>query len=149
MEHGGGEQVTGSTPLSTLVAVAVTKQGYRFWHRGKLESVCTQFQRKTHANVFLIDYGRVLEDRQVEGSVMVLPSCFSISTLPPLAFRIVLAGLLPASMDYDLELRGGMAVRPARNWDAAALRDVERMLAHTSDKMGRVRSLVKDKIGRF
>ena len=147
MEHGGGEQVTGSTPLSTLVAVAVTKQGYRFWHRGKLESVCTQFQRKTHANVFLIDYGRVLEDRQVEGSVMVLPSCFS--TLPPLAFRIVLAGLLPASMDYDLELRGGMAVRPARNWDAAALRDVERMLAHTSDKMGRVRSLVKDKIGRF
>ena len=146
MEHGAGEQVTGSTPLSTLVAVAVTKQGYRFWHRGKLESV-TQFQRKTHANVFLIDYGKVLEDRQVEGSVMVLPSSFS--TLPPLAFRIVLAGLLPASMDHDLELRGGMAVRPARNWDAAALRDVERMLAHTSDKMGRVRNLVKDKIGRL
>merc|ERR1719234_2804116 len=108
MEHDGGEQVTGSTPLSTLVAVAVIKQGYRFWHRGKLESV-TQFQRKTHANVFLIDYGRVLENRQVEGSVMVLPSCFSVSTLPPLAFRIALAGLLPASMDYDLELRGGMA----------------------------------------
>ena len=148
MEHGAGEQVTGSTPLSTLVAVAVTKQGYRFWHRGKLESV-NQFQRKTYANVFLIDYGKVLEDRQVEGSVMVLPSCFSVSTLSPLAFRIVLAGLLPASMDYDLELRGGMAVQPARQWDAAALRDVERMLAYTSDKMGRMRNLVKDKIGRL
>ena len=146
MEHGAGEQVTGSTPLSTLVAVAVTKQGYRFWHRGKLESV-NQFQRKTYANVFLIDYGKVLEDRQVEGSVMVLPSCFA--TLPPLAFRIVLAGLLPASMDYDLELRGGMAVRPARQWDAAALRDVEMMLALTSGKMGCVKNLVKDKIGRL
>ena len=140
--------MTSSTPLSTLVAVAVTKQGCRSWHRGKLEAV-TQFQRKTHANVFLIDYGQMVEDRKVEGSVMVLPSCFTISKLEPLAFRIVLDGLLPASMDYDLELRGGMAVRPARSWDASAMREVEKILAHTSDKMGWVRNLVKDKIGRL
>ena len=146
MEQGAGEQVTSSTPVSTLVAVAVTKQGHRSWHRGKLEAV-TQFQRKPEANVFLIDYGRMLEDRKVEGSIMVLPSCFF--SLPPLAFRIVLAGLLPASMDYDLELRGGMAVQLARSWDAAATRDVERMLALTSEKVGRVRNWVKDKIGRL
>jgi len=148
MEQGAGEQVTTNTPRNTLVAVAVTKQGCRSWHRGKLESV-TQFQRKTHANVFLIDYGQVIEVRKVEGSVMVLPPCFSASTLAPLSFRIVLAGLQPASMDYDLELRGGMAVRPARTWDAAATRGVENMLARTSDKMAWVRNLVKDKIGRY
>ena len=146
MEQGAGEQVTSSTPLSTLVAIAVTKQGHRSWHRGKLEAV-TLFQRKTIANVFLVDYGRILEDRKVEGSIMVLPSCFS--ELPHLAFRIVLAGLLPASMDYDLELRGGMAVRLARSWDAAAMRDVERMLALTTDKVGRLRNWMRDQIGRF
>ena len=148
MEQGAGEQVASSTPLSTLVAVAVTKQGYRSWHRGKLEAV-TQFQKVAHANVFLIDYGQMVEDRKVEGSVMVLPSCFSISKLAPLAFRVVLAGLLPASMDYDLELRGGMAVRLARSWDAAAMRDVERMLALTTDKVGRLRNWMRDQIGRF
>ena len=146
MERQTGDEVTTNTPLSTLVAVAVVKQGYRFWHRGKLEAV-TQFQRKAHANVFLIDYGQVLEDRKVEGSVMILPSCFS--TLTPLAFRVVLAGLLPASMDYDLELKGGMAVQQARSWDAAALREVERLLADTSGKMGWVRNWVKDKVGRW
>ena len=147
MEQGAdGEQVTTNTPLSTLVAVAVTRQGCRSWHRGKLEAV-TRFQRKTLANIFLIDYGQVVEDRRVEGSVMVLPSRFN--ALAPLAFRIVLAGLLPASMDYDLELQGGMAVRPARTWDAAAVRDVENMLARTSDKMGWVRNLVEDKSGRL
>jgi len=146
MEQGAGEQVTSSTPLSTLVAIAVTKQGHRSWHRGKLEAVAL-FQRKTIANVFLVDYGRILEDRKVEGSIMVLPSCFS--ELPHLAFRIVLAGLLPASMDYDLELRGGMAVRLARSWDAAAMRDVERMLALTTDKVGRLRNWMRDQIGRY
>lgn len=146
MEQGAGEQVTSSTPLSTLVAVALIKNGSRSWHRGKLEAV-TQFQRKPHVNVFLIDYGLVVEDRKVEGSVMVLPACFS--KLRPLAFRIVLAGLQPASMDYDLDLRGGMTVRPTRTWDTAAIRDVERMLACTSDKTGCVKNLVKDKIGRF
>merc|ERR1719369_221413 len=44
MEQGNGEQVTSSTPLSTLVAVALIKNGSRSWHRGKLEAV-TQFQR--------------------------------------------------------------------------------------------------------
>merc|ERR1719341_1420130 len=146
MEQGAGEQVTSSTPLSTLVAVALIKNGSRSWHRGKLEAV-TQFQRKPHVNVFLIDYGLVVEDRKVEGSVMVLPACFS--KLRPLAFRIVLAGLQPASMDYDLDLRGGMTVRPTRTWDTAAIMDVERMLACTSDKTGCVKNLVKDKIGRY
>jgi len=146
MEQGAGEQVTSSTPLSTLVAVALIKNGSRSWHRGKLEAV-TQFQRKPHVNVFLIDYGLVVEDRKVEGSVMILPACFS--KLTSLAFRIVLAGLQPASMDYDLDLRGGMTVRPTRTWDAAAIRDVERMLACTSDKTGCVKNLVKDKIGRY
>ena len=146
MEQGCGDQVTANTPLSTLVAVAVVKEGHRFWHRGRIESVA-QFGRKIHANVFLIDYGQILEEKKVEDAVLVLPCSFS--TLPPLAFRLVLAGLLPATMDYDLELRGGMAVRPARSWDGAAFREVERVLGLANDRVGRMTNWVKDRIGRW
>jgi len=146
MEQGSGDQVTANTPLSTLVAVAVVKEGHRFWHRGRIESVA-QFGRKIHANVFLIDYGQILEEKKVEDAVLVLPCSFS--TLPPLAFRMVLAGLLPATMDYDLELRGGMAVRPARSWDGAAFREVERILGLANDRVGRITNWVKDRIGRY
>ena len=85
--------------------------------------------------------------QDAEDAVLVLPCSFS--TLPPLAFRLVLAGLLPATMDYDLELRGGMAVRPARSWDGAAFREVERILGLANDRVGRITNWVKDRIGRW
>merc|ERR1712013_955770 len=49
----------------------------------------------------------------------------------------------------DLELRGGMAVRPARSWDGAAFREVERILGLANDRVGRITNWVKDRIGRY
>ena len=137
-----GTPVTLLTPPSSLVAVCQDVLSPH-WRRAVLETL-TLWGSSLRATVFLTDYGTRLSDLEVQGRVMLLPQ--AMYKLPPLAFRVVLAGLQPASMDLDFLAGRDMEVVVARTWDSAARREVETLLA--GGRLAELRDWVGDGLDR-
>ena len=120
------EPLTELSTAGTLVAVRETPESAE-WMRGRLVEL-SMHSKQVVATVFLIDYGKVRESLRVEACVREMPP--GISSAPPLAFQILLAGLSPVSRDLDFMMgRNVMEMTAQRGWDQAAWREVEKEVA--------------------
>jgi len=116
------------------------------WLRGRLDQI-SMYGKQLMATVFLIDYGEIIENLRVEKCVKHLPP--GTYEEPPLAFKIILAGLSPVSMDLDFMLgQHVMEVTPQRGWDQAAWREVEQQI-HDVEGIAEMKNWVRDQSGRY
>lgn len=94
--------------------------------RGQIKLVWSE-KFKLKANVFLVDYGSTIEI-EVKKKVRKL-KLKDQAAGPPLAFKIILEGLYPVSMDIDW-VSGNRTMQPyrKRTWDVCALRQVQYVL---------------------
>ena len=139
------EMVTELTDPGTLIAVRKTPES-RVWMRGRLDQL-SMYGKQLVATVFLLDYGEVIESVRVETCMKHMPA--GIVQEPPLAFKVVLAGLTPVSMDLDFMVgQSVMEVTPQRGWDQAAWREVKQQVEKV-DGVAELRDWVVDQCGRY
>jgi len=140
------ESVTELTAPGILIAARKSPDS-KVWMRGRLEQI-SMYGKQLMATVFLLDYGEVIESLRVETCIKHMPAAGIIQE-PPLAFKILLAGLTPVSMDLDFMVgQSVMEVTPQRGWDQAAWREVRHQVERVAG-VAEVRDWVVDQCGRY
>jgi len=137
--------LTEFSEIGMLVAAKKTSDS-EYWLRARLDLISISGKHLV-ATVFLIDYGEIIENLRVDQCVKHMPS--GMSKDPPLAFKVILAGLSPVSMDLDF--RHGtnmMEVTPQRRWDQAALRGVLQQVQDV-EGIAEMKNWVRDQSGRY
>lgn len=129
-----------------LVAV---RPSYRatHWYRGRIISIVHNHQHEIVANVFLIDYGIVLENIRSKACIRELPRMMTFNK--PMAMQVFLAGLRPLTPNLDFQL--GMqntAQEMAPKWSPFSHKFVQDLWSKSKHKLAVLRNWRLDLKGR-